>query len=416
MNKITTWVEIPLDSDFSIYNLPYGAYTRSDGTNSFGIAIGNSIVDLQFVQAAGLLAELNLPTDIFQREYLNDFIALGKSAWTALRNRIQTLLSTENNELKSKADDILINQLDVSMRMPIRVGDYTDFYSSIEHATNVGSMFRDPEKALMPNWKHLPVGYHGRASSIYISGTPIHRPMGQQLPAGETQPIFGPSQRLDIELEMAFILGRNTNQGEQISTAEAEDAIFGLALFNDWSARDIQKWEYVPLGPFLGKNFASTMSPWIVPLAALDSFRVKGPEQDPAVLPYLKYDGQKNYDINLEVVLQPDGGDENIISKSNFKYMYWNMTQQLAHHTVNGCNIQVGDMMASGTISGKDKSSYGSMLEMTWAGKNPIALSNGEERKFLADGDKVILRGYAEKDGVRVGFGEASGTIQPPKN
>ena len=415
MNKINTWVNIPENSDFTIYNLPYGAYLDASGNGSFGVAIGNQIVDLQKLHRSGLLDALNLPEDIFFTPYLNDFIALGKSTWQSLRKRLTELLMQGNNELQSRADDILISQDEVKMRMPIHVGDYTDFYSSIEHATNVGSMFRDPEKALLPNWKHLPVGYHGRASSIYISGTPIYRPRGQQIPAGETQPIYGPSQRLDIELEMAFIVGGNTEQGVQISTDEAEDNIFGMVLFNDWSARDIQKWEYVPLGPFLGKSFASTISPWIVQLEALEPFRVAGPVQEPEVLPYLKYNGNKNFDINLEVGLQPDNAEETIISESNFKYMYWNMSQQLAHHTVNGCNVRVGDMMASGTISGKDKSSYGSMLELSWAGKNPIKLNDGAERKFLADGDTVTLRGYAEKDGIRVGFGEAVGRILPPK-
>lgn len=415
MNKINTWVSIPENSDFTIYNLPYGAYFLADGSPSFGVAIGEQIVDLVALNKTDLLAELALPSDIFERPLLNDFIALGKSTWTALRSRLQYLLSDATEELKSIADSILIRQSNVTMRMPIHVGDYTDFYSSMEHAYNVGCMFRDPEKALMPNWKHLPVGYHGRASSIYISGTPVHRPMGQQIPAGANQPVYGASKRLDIELELGFIVGRNTEQGEQISTGEAMDAIFGMVLFNDWSARDIQKWEYVPLGPFLGKNFCSTMSPWIVTMDALEPFKVQGPEQDPPVLPYLEYDGALNFDINLQVGLAPDGQDETIIAESNFRYMYWNMAQQLAHHTVNGCNVRVGDMMASGTISGKDPKSYGSMLELSWAGKNPIPLDNGETRTFLLDGDTITLRGHAEKDGIRVGFGEAVGTIHPPK-
>ena len=415
MDKIKTWVPVPENSDFSIYNLPYGAYQFPDGTKSFGIAIGDSIVDLNRLQQTHLLDKVGLPEDIFQHEYLNDFIALGKSTWSALRARIQALLTDGNEELKSRVDVVLLKQSEVTMRLPVSVGDYTDFYSSIEHATNVGCMFRDPENALLPNWRHLPVGYHGRASSIYISGTPIHRPEGQRLPKGETQPTFGPSQLLDIELEMAFIVGKNTYQGDHINTKEADDAIFGMVLFNDWSARDIQKWEYVPLGPFLGKSFASSVSPWIVPLEALEPFRVAGPVQEPEVLPYLKYKGNKNIDIKLEVSLQPDNGEENIISRSNYKYMYWNMNQQLAHHTINGCNVRVGDMMASGTISGKDKSSYGSLLEMTWAGKHAIPLSNGEERKFLKDGDTIYLRGHAEKDGIRVGFGEVAGKIIPAK-
>ena len=355
MNKMKTWVDVPQNSDFTIYNLPYGAFTYSDGTSSFGIAIGEQIIDLKKLQKAGLLDGTGIPEGIFDRAWLNDYIALGKSTWTAVRERILDLLSVGNDALKSKAEQLMVSQSAVTMQLPVKIGDYTDFYSSIEHATNVGCMFRDPEKALLPNWRHIPVGYHGRASSIYISGTQVYRPKGQQIAPGADQPTFGPSRRLDIELEMAFIVGGNTKQGESISTADAENYIFGMVLFNDWSARDIQKWEYVPLGPFLGKNFASTISPWIVTLEALAPFRVAGPVQEPKVLPYLEYEGHRNYDIHLKVGLQPEGDDETIISRSNFKYMYWNMAQQLAHHTVNGCNMRVGDMMASGTISGKEK-------------------------------------------------------------
>jgi fumarylacetoacetase len=276
-------------------------------------------------------------------------------------------------------------------------------------------MFRDPENALLPNWKHIPVGYHGRASSIIVSGQAIHRPKGQTLPNGANAPVFGPTQRLDFELEMGFICGKDTQLGDSVSTKEAEDYIFGLVLFNDWSARDIQKWEYVPLGPFLAKNFASSISPWVVTMEALEPFRVAGPTQEPKVLPYLEYEGAKNYDINLEVDITPDGGEANTICHSNFKYMYWNMAQQLAHHTVNGCNINVGDMMASGTISGKDENAYGSMLELAWMGTKPVQLKDGSERKFILDGDTVTMRGYAEKDGKRVGFGEVSTKVLPAK-
>ena len=416
MTEMKSWVHIPDNSDFTIHNLPYGAFTYSNGNKGLGVAIGDQIIDLHKLNQSGLLNALDLPADIFTHEFLNEFIALGKDTWHALRSRLQELLVHDNNELKDRANDILVSQSGVSMRMPVRVGDYTDFYSSIEHATNVGMMFRDPENALLPNWKHLPVGYHGRASSIYISGTPIYRPQGQQMKAGAAAPEYGSTQRLDIELEMAFIIGQNTDQGKQITTAEADDYIFGMVLFNDWSARDIQKWEYVPLGPFLGKNFASSISPWIVTMSALKPFRVPGPEQDPPVLSYLEYEGNKNYDIHLEIGLSPDGESETVIARSNFKYMYWNMAQQLAHHTVNGCNVRVGDMMASGTISGKDKNSFGSMLELSWAGKNPIILENGQERKFLLDGDTVALRGFAENNGIRVGFGQVTGKIYPPKN
>jgi fumarylacetoacetase len=299
------------------------------------------------------------------------------------------------------------------MLMPIAVGDYTDFYSSEDHARNVGTMFRDPAKALLPNWKHLPVGYHGRASSIVISGTPIHRPMGQVNASDETQPTFGPSKQLDFELEMAFVTFEGKPLGQRISTAEADDYIFGMMLFNDWSARDIQRWEYVPLGPFLGKNFASTVSPWVVTLDALEPFRVPGPVQDPKVLSYLEYDGKKNIDINLQVAIKPENSEETVVSNSNYKHMYWNMTQQLAHHTVNGCNIRCGDMMASGTISGPHEGSYGSMLEIAWKGTKPVAMSDGSQRAFIQDGDAVIMRGYAERDNVRIGFGECMAPILP---
>ena len=299
------------------------------------------------------------------------------------------------------------------MHLPVSIGDYTDFYSSKEHATNVGMMFRDPDNALLPNWKHLPVGYHGRSSSIVVSGENIHRPMGQVLPPNADSPVFKASSRVDFELEMGFIIGKKTNLGEKITTVEAENYIFGKVLFNDWSARDIQKWEYVPLGPFLAKNFGSSMSPWVVTLEALEPFKVKGPEQDPKVLHYLEYDGLKNYDINLEVVIQPKDDPETVVSQSNFKYMYWNMSQQLAHHTSNGCNVNIGDLMASGTISGKEPHSYGSMLELSWGGQNPIPFPNGQQRTFIEDFDTVIMRGYCEKGSIRIGFGEVKSQLLP---
>jgi fumarylacetoacetase len=301
------------------------------------------------------------------------------------------------------------------MHLPLHIGDYTDFYSSIEHATNVGTMFRDPANALLPNWKHLPVGYHGRASSIVISGTEVRRPNGQTKPVDAPAPVFGASKMLDFELEMAFVVGKNTQLGDSVSTSAAEDHIFGFMLFNDWSARDVQTWEYVPLGPFLSKNFASSVSAWIVTLDALEPFRVEGPVQEPEVLPYLKYEGHKNFDIALEVFLQPEGQAEQKICTSNFKYMYWNIAQQLAHHTVNGCNIRVGDLYASGTISGSTPDSYGSMLELTWRGTKPIAMADGSERKFILDGDTIIMRGYAQRGDLRVGFGEVRGKVLPAK-
>ena len=411
---LTSWVNIPDNSDFSIYNLPFGIFSTSNSSPRVGVAIGEQIVDVAALAETGAFSDIIEDQFVFRNQFLNDFITLGKPVTAEVRNRLQQWLCSEESILAQNRH-VLVSMEDATMHLPVRVGDYTDFYSSIEHATNVGMMFRDPENALLPNWKHLPVGYHGRASSIIVSGTDIHRPKGQTIPKDSKQPIYGPSARMDFELEMAFIIGKNSDLGDSVSTASAEDHIFGMVLFNDWSARDIQKWEYVPLGPFLGKSFASTISPWIVTLEALDHFRVAGPEQDPAVLPYLEYEGDKNYDINLEVLIQPEGGEENRVSFSNYKYMYWNMAQQLAHHTVNGCNINVGDMMASGTISGKDESSYGSMLEIAWAGTKPVTLSDGTQRVFLKDHDTVIMRGYAEKDGVRVGFGEVSGKILPAK-
>jgi fumarylacetoacetase len=304
----------------------------------------------------------------------------------------------------------------VEMHLPVKVGDYTDFYSSIEHASNIGSMFRDPSNPLLPNWKHIPVGYHGRASSIIVSGTNIQRPKGQILPVNSETPIFSSSKRIDFELEMGYIIGKNTELGSSVSTSDAEDYIFGKVLFNDWSARDIQKWEYVPLGPFLGKSFASSISPWVVTLQALTPFKVKGPIQDPEVLDYLKFDGMKNYDINLSVSITPENSNiESVVCKSNFKFMYWNMIQQVAHHTVNGCNLNVGDMMASGTISGHNKDSYGSMLELSWGGKNPIELIDGSKRTFINDLDTITMRGYCEKNDIRVGFGEVKSKLLASK-
>lgn len=409
---MTSWVDIPKNSDFSIYNLPFGIFSVGSESKKIGVAIGDHIVDLYAVAEQGHLDEIDVDKQIFNSDYLNDFISLGKPITTSVRLKLQDLLSDENSPLVEQSK-ILVDRSQAQMHLPVRIGDYTDFYSSMEHATNVGSMFRDPENALLPNWKHLPVGYHGRASSIVVSGQDIHRPKGQIMPADADAPLFRPSSRLDFELEMGFIIGKGNPLGKAITTSDAEDYIFGKVLFNDWSARDIQKWEYVPLGPFLAKSFASSISPWVVTLEALEPFRIQGPEQDPKVLPYLSYEGQKNYNINLEVGIHPKQGEEHIVSRSNFGYMYWNMVQQLAHHTCNGCNMNVGDILASGTVSGKDAHSYGSMLELSWGGKKPISLSNGEERTFIEDYDTVTMRGYCEKDAVRVGFGEVRTQVLP---
>ncbi|MEN7550392.1 fumarylacetoacetase [Rapidithrix thailandica] len=411
--QLKSWVEVPAHSDFPIQNLPYGIFSTDGTTARPGIAIGEHILDLQAVAKLGYFDELAIDIHVFDQEVLNPLIALGKPVWQALRKKLIELLSEGNPSLASKADQVLYKQAEATMHLPVQIGDYTDFYSSEEHASNVGVMFRGKDNALMPNWKHLPVAYHGRSSSIVVSGTDIHRPKGQVLPPGEEKPVFRSSKRMDFELEMAFITGSNTALGQSISTAEAEEHIFGMVVFNDWSARDIQRWEYVPLGPFLGKNFGSSISPWIVTLAALEPFRVKGPEQNPEVLPYLQYDGNKSFDIQLEVALQPQGAEETVICQSNFKYLYWNMAQQLAHHTVNGCNIRVGDMMASGTISGKQPDSFGSMLELSWGGKNTIHLQGGETRTFLEDYDTVIMRAHSSKFGLRIGFGEVKSQLLP---
>ncbi len=417
MNTLNTWVELPKNSDFTIYNLPFGVFKNKKLDPRIGVAIGDKIVDLCILDQEGFFANLFLPEGIFLTESLNEMIALGKVQTRKIRERVQHLLLAENEELRDHSirGKVMVNRKEAEMLLPVKIGDYTDFYSSLEHATNVGAMFRDPENALLPNWKHLPVGYHGRASSIIPSGVPIHRPKGQFKDPDMEKPAFGPSRRLDFELELAFITGKQTKLGDSISTSEAEDYIFGFVLFNDWSARDIQAWEYVPLGPFLGKSFASSISPWVVTIEALEQFRIEGPVQEPEVLDYLKYDRLGNFDLKLEVYIQPEGQKASKVTTSNFKYMYWNVAQQLAHHTVNGCNVNVGDMMASGTISGKDETAYGSMLELSWKGTKAVKLESGEERKFIEDGDTVIMKGFGEKDGIRVGFGEVSAKVLPAK-
>jgi len=422
--NLKSWIPVDKNSDFPIQNLPFGIFSppkeviakhdkAKDILPRVGVAIGEYVLDLLELKKTGVFNALNFDTNVFAKSTLNDFISLGKKTTDAVRQRISKLLEERNPELrddeKNKAK-VLHKMSEVEMLLPLEIKDYTDFYSSMEHARNVGMMFRDPANALLPNWKHLPVGYHGRSSSIVVSGTNFHRPKGQMKSVDSDQPIFGPSKQLDFELEMAFVIGKETKLGESVTTKNAEEYIFGMMLFNDWSARDIQSWEYVPLGPFLGKNFCSSLSPWVVTMDALEPFRVTGPKQEPEVLPYLQYKGEKNYDINLEVLI-----NEASVSKSNFKYMYWNMCQQLAHHTVNGCNVLIGDLMASGTISGPTPDSFGSMLELTWKGTKPLKISDGSERKFINDNDTVIMRGFAEKDGVRVGFGEVKGKVLPAK-
>lgn len=406
------WLSISPDSDFSLQNLPFGIFKpESDASARAGIAIGDHIVDLAAAADAGLFGKRRFFKKIFEQSTLNDFIALGKPATNRIRRKVREWL--ELPQKPENADRLLCDRRKAIMQMPIRVPNYTDFYSSIEHATNVGKMFR-PDNPLLPNWRWLPVGYHGRASSIVVSGTPIKRPSGQILPPGGAPdtPVFSPSRQLDFELEMAFVIGKESPLGQPIPVEKAEEYIFGLVLFNDWSARDIQRWEYVPLGPFLGKNFGSSISPWIVPLEALKPYRVKGPKQQPAPLEYLKGKGAQNYDIALEVALSSSKiNKETVISRSNTKYLYWSMAQQLAHHTVNGCNVQVGDLMASGTISGPTPDSYGSLLELSWGGKQKLTLEDGSTRTFLEDGDVLTIRGWAGANGEKVGFGEVSGAV-----
>lgn len=411
-----TWLPVPANSDFPIQNIPFGVFLTRDDIITIGTRIGDHAIDLGALHQLGYFKDIPLTDDIFLQDTLNDFISDGKKTWRLVRNRISEIFDINNTNLKNNQDhkNIVLFTLDeIEMQLPVQIGDYTDFYSSKEHATNVGSMFRDPENALLPNWLHLPVAYHGRSSTIVPSGTPIRRPIGQTLPKGAEQPIFGPSKLVDFELEMAFITTDANVLGEPIPIEDAEDYIFGMVLFNDWSARDIQKWEYVPLGPFLAKNFASSISPWIVTLDALEPFRIESPEQNPKPLAYLQQTGKKGFDIHLEASITPEGGEETTVSKSNFKYMYWTMAQQLAHHTINGCKINSGDMMGSGTISGPTPDTYGSMLELTWRGEKPIALKDGSTRKFIEDHDTVTLTAYCHKDNVRIGFGEVKTKLLP---
>lgn len=412
----TSWLHVGKSSDFPIQNIPFGVFLTRDDIITIGTRIGDTAIDLGALHQLGYFDGIALTDDIFLQDSLNDFIADGRKTWRSVRNRIAAIFDSNNDTLKNNTkhkERILFRLDEIEMQLPVQIGDYTDFYSSIEHATNVGSMFRDPDNALLPNWLHIPVGYHGRSSSIIPSGISVHRPQGQILPEGSDTPIFSPSKMVDFELEMAFITTDANDLGEPIPIEEAEEYIFGLVMLNDWSARDIQKWEYVPLGPFLAKNFASSISPWIVTLDALEPFRVLGPKPIKKQLPYLQYKGKKSYDIQLEVALRPKSAKETVVSKTNFKYMYWNMSQQLAHHTINGCPINSGDMMGSGTISGPTEDSFGSMLELTWKGEKPITLKDGKARTFIEDYDTVIMRGHCEKDGTRIGFGEISTQLLP---
>lgn len=413
--KLKSWIPIETNSDFPIENLPFGIFRTNGKHPRVGVAIGKYVLDIFELNKANLLNEFDITDSILENYYLNDFILLGKKKTSAIRNKIAELLSENDTHLQNKEivfKQFLIERNKVEMLLPVKAGDYTDFYSSEVHATNVGKMFR-PENPLLPNWKHMPIGYHGRSSSIIVSGENIFRPKGQLLDSDNVTPIFSESKQLDFELEMAFITFDGKQLGQSITTEEADDYIFGMVLFNDWSARDIQRWEYVPLGPFLGKNFASSMSPWVVTLDALEPFRVTGPQQNPEVLPYLQFKGAKNIDIKLQVDIVPENKIPTTVCTSNFKYLYWNIEQQLAHQTINGCNIKAGDVYGSGTISAPDSFGYGSMLELTWRGTKPITLSDETERKFINDNDTVIMKGWCEKKSLRIGFGEVRAKLLP---
>ena len=414
-----SWISIPDQSDFPLENIPFGICSFGDH-RSPATRIGDTIIDLSVLADYGYFDSLEIDDlTVFYEPILNPFISLGKAKTNAVRRLLQELFSADNLDLQSNEEAkslALFSPEEIEMRMPVFVGDYTDFYSSIEHATNVGVMFRDPANALLPNWRHLPVGYHGRSSSIVVSGTNIHRPKGQTKPQEDQPAVFGPTKQLDFELEMAFITSGETPLGSSVSVEKARDYIFGLVLFNDLSARDIQKWEYVPLGPFLSKSFGSVISPWIVTLEALENFRVAGPVQEPKPMPYLQQNGLNNLDIQLEVYLKPENSEDSLICKSNFKYMYWSMDQQLAHQTVAGCNINTGDLYGSGTISGPTPDSYGSMLELCWKGTKPIQMKDGSQRVFIQDHDTITMKAYAEKEGIRIGFGTCQTKILPSKN
>ncbi|MCG9792826.1 fumarylacetoacetase [Flavobacterium algicola] len=415
--KRKSWLSVPENSDFPIQNIPFGVFLTKENIVTVGTRIGDYAIDLGALQQMNYFSGIELTDDMFMQDTLNDFISDGKKTWRLVRNRIADIFDEQNPQLRDNdkhKDIIIFNIDDVEMQLPVLIGDYTDFYSSKEHAINMGKMFRTEENALLPNWSHMPIAYHGRSSTIIPSGIPVHRPLGQSLPHGEETPVIGPSRSIDFELETAFITTDANIMGEMIPISEAEDYIFGMVMLNDWTSRDILKWEYLPLGPFLSKNFATSISPWIVTMDALEPFKVPGPKQVPSPLPYLQQKGKHSFDIHLEAAIQPENGTENVVSKSNFKHLYWTMNQQLTHHASSGCRINSGDMMGSGAISGANKENYGSMLELTWGGKNPIKLNDGTERKFINDYDTVIMKGFCKNSQVRIGFGELCSQLLPP--
>jgi len=408
---MTSWISTANDATchFPLQNLPYGVFSSANGSPRCATAIGDQVVDLAVLEASGLI-DAGSEKSVFDHPSLNAFMALGASSWSQVREQLSALLSQDgdpklrdNSDLQAQA---LHNLTDVTLHLPFQVTEYTDFYAGRHHATNVGTMFRGAENALPPNWLHIPIGYNGRASTVVVSGTDIHRPLGQRKPPGADMPVFGPCQRLDIELEMGAVVGLPNEMGKPVTVAEADEMIFGYVLLNDWSARDIQAWEYQPLGPFQAKAFASSISPWVVTKAALEPYRTSTPERQYDLLPYLREPGPMLYDIDLEVKMQADGVDEpTTIARTNYNTMYYSAAQQLAHHAIGGCKMNTGDLLGSGTISGADKDAFGSLLELTWSGENPLTLSDGSARTFIEDGDTMTLTGWAQGDGHRIGFG-----------
>lgn len=414
---LRSFVPVDAESDFPIQNLPYGVFSARGLAPRVGVAIGDYVLDLWELEQDGRLAVGQDGPGVFAADTLNPFMVLGPKVWAATRSRISELLRHDNGELRDNEAlrrRVLVPMTEARLHLPIAVSGYTDFYASKEHASNVGIMFRGKENALQPNWLHMPVGYNGRASTVVVSGTKVRRPRGQLKPPGADLPSFGACRRLDFELEMGAVIGQPSPMGDTLTEALAEQMIFGFVLLNDWSARDIQQWEYVPLGPFLAKAFATSISPWVVTSAALEPFRRQGPKQDPAPLEYLQQTQPHNYDIELEVALRAAPMSKPArICRTNFKYMYWSSVQQLLHHASSGCAMNVGDLLGSGTISGPEKDQRGSLLEISWNGTEPVELASGITRTFLEDGDSLVMRGWCQGNGYRVGFGEVEGTIVP---
>ncbi len=413
-----SWLKVKKNSDFPIQNIPFGVFLTKEDIITIGSRIGDYAIDLTAMHQLGYFEGIPLTDDIFMQDSLNDFIADGRITWRLVRNRIADIFDAENPKLKNHnkhRENIIFDIDDVEMLLPVDICDYTDFYSSREHAENVGKMFFNSENNLPLNWLHMPLAYHGRSSSVVVSGKNIRRPHGQMKPAGKDTPVFGPSKLVDFEVEIGFITTDGNKLGKQISVEEAGEYIFGMVLLNDWSARDIQAFESSPLGPFASKNFATSISPWIVTMDALQSFRTEHVVQKPEPFPYLQQEGKNSYDIQIEAAIKPKKQKETVVCNTNFKYLYWTMYQQLAHHTINGCNVRTGDLFGSGTISGPKKNNYGSLLELSWKGTKPVKLKDGSERRFLEDGDSVILRGFCKNDKIRIGFGECKARLRKAK-